>query len=265
MRIDLAEPVRVVAGIVSNKNGEFLLSSRPPGKPYAGYWEFAGGKVEAGECEFDALKREFWEELGIRIDAAVPWLAKVYVYEHATVHLRFFRIAAGQWSGKIEAREGQLWAWQKAGGFSVSPMLPANEALLRALALPSVLSGGLDVGFRDADGGFRVPPWALAEQPYGHVLLTQDEVRRLGRLPQAQGVWLIVSLLEEFWQSQDADVVVWRVSDDTAANEVLRVLRDGASMPIVVSASTSAAKRFGSEWSAHGAQAVVVEDVVKAV
>ena len=46
-----AEPpfINVVAGIVLNQEGDYLLSSRPVGKPYAGYWEFAGGKVEAGK------------------------------------------------------------------------------------------------------------------------------------------------------------------------------------------------------------------------
>ena len=40
--------IHVVAGILFNERGEFLLSSRPEGKPYAGYWEFSCGKVEAG-------------------------------------------------------------------------------------------------------------------------------------------------------------------------------------------------------------------------
>ncbi|MCI4052472.1 NUDIX domain-containing protein, partial [Klebsiella pneumoniae] len=66
--------IRVVAGILLDSDGNYLLSSRPEGKPYAGYWEFAGGKVEAGETDFQALQREFEEELGIRILAATPWL-----------------------------------------------------------------------------------------------------------------------------------------------------------------------------------------------
>ena len=129
--------IHVVAGILFNERGEFLLSSRPEGKPYAGYWEFAGGKVEAGETEFAALQREFMEELGIEITHATPWLAKFYRYEHAHVNLRFFRVAAHEWRGKLQAREQQQWAWQKAGDFTVSPMLPANTALLAQLAIPS--------------------------------------------------------------------------------------------------------------------------------
>jgi len=77
--------IHVVAGILFNERGEFLLSSRPEGKPYAGYWEFAGGKVEAGETEFAALQREFMEELGIEITHATPWLGGGFSYEHHPV------------------------------------------------------------------------------------------------------------------------------------------------------------------------------------
>ena len=83
MTEDTRPLVQVVAGILLDQNGRYLLSSRPEGKPYAGYWEFAGGKVEAGESDFQALQREFEEELGIRILAATPWLTKVHSYEHA--------------------------------------------------------------------------------------------------------------------------------------------------------------------------------------
>jgi len=136
--------LHVVAGIILNGKGEYLLSSRPAGKPYAGYWEFAGGKVEAGESETAALQREFEEELGIRIHAAVPWLCRVHSYEHARVRLRFYRVAADQWSGDIQAREGQAWSWQKAGDFTVSPMLPANGPLLKALSVPTELALSAD-------------------------------------------------------------------------------------------------------------------------
>ena len=77
MTEDTRPLVQVVAGILLDQNGRYLLSSRPEGKPYAGYWEFAGGKVEAGESDFQALQRAFEEELGIRIRRAVPWLTKI--------------------------------------------------------------------------------------------------------------------------------------------------------------------------------------------
>lgn len=126
--------VQVVAGIVFNEKGEVLLSSRPAGKPYAGYWEFAGGKVEADEALFAALQREFAEELNIHIHRGTLWQEKVHAYEHATVHLHFFMVGADEWSGELCAKEGQQWAWQSPQNYTVSPMLPANEALLQQIA-----------------------------------------------------------------------------------------------------------------------------------
>ncbi|SSY70019.1 NUDIX domain-containing protein [Alysiella crassa] len=127
----LEKPITtVVAGIVFNARGEVLLSSRPAGKAYAGYWEFAGGKVEQGETLLAALQREFHEELGIDIQHADLWQEKIHAYEHATVHLHFFVVLPTDWSGELKAREGQQWAWQSPQNYTVAPMLPANAALL---------------------------------------------------------------------------------------------------------------------------------------
>ena len=50
--------VHVAVGVLIRQDGSFLLTSRPSGKVYAGYWEFPGGKLEAGESVEQALKRE---------------------------------------------------------------------------------------------------------------------------------------------------------------------------------------------------------------
>ena len=65
--------VEVAVGVLLRVDGAFLLTSRPDGKPYAGYWEFPGGKLEAGESVQQALARELQEELGIEIASAQPW------------------------------------------------------------------------------------------------------------------------------------------------------------------------------------------------
>lgn len=128
--------VKVVAAILSQPDGSFLLARRPPGKPYAGYWEFPGGKIEADETPAFALSRELFEELGITVSQATPWIARVFVYPHATVSLQFYRVTA--WQGNLTAREQQQLAWQKADSISVSPLLPANLPILRGLALPAI-------------------------------------------------------------------------------------------------------------------------------
>ena len=57
--------VDVAVGVLIRPNGDFLLTSRPAGKVYEGYWEFPGGKLEAGESVSQALHRELHEEIGI--------------------------------------------------------------------------------------------------------------------------------------------------------------------------------------------------------
>jgi 8-oxo-dGTP diphosphatase len=113
---------------------EFLLGQRAPGTFYPGYWEFPGGKVEPGETPHDALVRELQEELGIEVTRADPWLRRQHVYEHAHVRLNFFRVR--QWHGQLQDHVHSALAWQRAGGLTVSPMLPANAPVLAALALP---------------------------------------------------------------------------------------------------------------------------------
>jgi 8-oxo-dGTP diphosphatase len=130
--------VDVVAAVILLPDGRFLLARRPEGKPYSGYWEFPGGKVEAGETLFHALARELHEELGIEVERADPWLVRFFEYAHASVKLHFFRVVA--WHGEPHGREGQILSWQLPGAVEVTPLLPANGPILRALELPPILA-----------------------------------------------------------------------------------------------------------------------------
>lgn len=132
--------IAVAAAVILDGQGRFLLAQRPEGKPYPGYWEFPGGKIEPGETPRDALVRELEEELGIRASRLYPWITRDYDYTHAAVRLHFFRVAA--WSGELHGREGQAWSWQPldtATRAAVSPMLPANAPVLSALEWPAVM------------------------------------------------------------------------------------------------------------------------------
>jgi 8-oxo-dGTP diphosphatase len=136
----------VAAAVIERPDGTFLLAQRPEGKPYPGYWEFPGGKIEPGEDARAALVRELREELGIEVRAATPWITRVYAYTHATVRLHFFRVTA--WEGEPRPLEDQDIKWQRVEAPDVSPMLPANAPVLAALALPAVMvvSNASDVG-----------------------------------------------------------------------------------------------------------------------
>ena len=128
--------VRVAVAVLQRPDGRVLLAQRLPGTPYSGYWEFPGGKLEAGESAPAALARELDEELGIEIERTAPWLVQRYAYAHAHVELNFFRVFA--WRGEPRGRMGQAIAWQAPGAFDVTPLLPANAAILRSLELPPI-------------------------------------------------------------------------------------------------------------------------------
>ena len=121
----------VAVGVLIKPNGDFLLTSRPPGKVYEGYWEFPGGKLEAGETVFDALKRELFEELGIVIAAAEPWKVELIDYPHALVRLNFCKVFA--WLGELQMNEGQRCSWQHLP-VDVAPILAGTVPVLNWFA-----------------------------------------------------------------------------------------------------------------------------------
>ena len=116
--------VDVAVAVILNDAGEVLLAQRPPGKVYEGYWEFPGGKVEAGESVRQALDREIDEELGVVVKQAWPWITQVFTYPHATVRLHFHRVTG--WQGEPSAVEHSGLVWQRPDAISVAPLLPAN-------------------------------------------------------------------------------------------------------------------------------------------
>jgi 8-oxo-dGTP diphosphatase len=133
---DARTPVDVAVGVLIERQadgseGRFLLTSRPEGKVYAGYWEFPGGKLEAGETVHEALKRELHEELGISIAASQPWQELVMDYPHARVRLHFCKVF--EWQGEFEMREGQRMAWESLPVAS-RPVLPGTIPVLQWFA-----------------------------------------------------------------------------------------------------------------------------------
>ena len=133
-----------VAVAILQKNDQVLLASRPQGKGWAGWWEFPGGKIEANETPGNALSRELQEELGITPTQVQQWLTRRFDYPAThdsaakTVLLHFYFVT--QWQGELAALEGQQLSWQNPQNISISPVLPANAPIMRALALPPIVA-----------------------------------------------------------------------------------------------------------------------------
>ena len=123
--------VQVAVGVLIRNDDSFLLTSRPEGKAYAGYWEFPGGKLEVGETIAQALKRELQEEIGITIEDCMSWKTEQIDYPHALVQLNFCKVR--RWSGELQMREAQLYAWQQLP-VTVKPVLPGTLPVLEWFA-----------------------------------------------------------------------------------------------------------------------------------
>ena len=188
--------LEVAAAVIQRADGAFLLTQRPAGKVYAGYWEFPGGKIEAGEAASGALARELREELGIEACTTFPWLTREYTYPHASVRLNFFRVTT--WKGDPQPKEKQAIAWQRFDVPLVEPMLPANAPVLAALALPH------EYAITDAEsrGTSRMLSQVRARLADGlRLILVRDRglarreafVRDVVRLAHGQGARVLVS------------------------------------------------------------------------
>lgn len=128
--------INVAAGLILRPDGQLLLGQRPEGKPWAGWWELPGGKLEPGETVLQALSRELREEIGIEVTRAVPWVTYVHAYPHTTVRLAFCHVTG--WNGEPRGLENQRLAWvNPAEADTVGDLLPATLPPLRWLQLPT--------------------------------------------------------------------------------------------------------------------------------
>lgn len=128
--------IEASVGIIFNESFQLLMAERPQSKTWSGWWEFPGGKIEKGETPLEALKRELKEEIGISVIDAEKWIVRKYAYEDYEVILHFYKVT--QWSGNIEAKEEQKISWVLPDNNVVSPILPANDLIFKAISLPDI-------------------------------------------------------------------------------------------------------------------------------
>ena len=128
--------IDVAVGLLIRSDGKLLLGQRPEGKPWSGWWELPGGKLEPEETVLQALHRELQEELGIAITQAYPWVTYVHAYPQTTVRLVFCHVTG--WDGEPQGLENQALEWVEPNQASrVGELLPATLPPLRWLQLPT--------------------------------------------------------------------------------------------------------------------------------
>lgn len=131
--------IEVTVGMLRRADGAVLMSSRPQGKPYSGYWEFPGGKVEPGERAEQSLQRELQEEVGVRATELVAAWECEHVYPHAHVRLLFYWVT--KWEGHATSLESQQLLWVHPCDAWPYPVLPATVPLLEKIRNYTVPSG----------------------------------------------------------------------------------------------------------------------------
>lgn len=222
--------VEVVAGVLFNHKNEVLLASRPNSKSFAGFWEFPGGKIEANETAHDAIIREFFEETGLEVQAANPWLFQVIEREDAIIKLQFMKIFHKQWSGKLIAKEGQLFSWQNPNEISVTPILPNNADIINALRMPTFISGSLKEGLSAPNKNLQftaLPKSRIHLDENAFLLVDCRQTCKVDNPNQSPFV-AIVDKSSIFHQVQDAQAIIWTGYE----KDLIKLLRHGVSLPI---------------------------------
>jgi 8-oxo-dGTP diphosphatase len=120
----------VAAAALVDPDGRVLVTQRPEGKQFAGFWEFPGGKVESGERPETALIRELKEELAI--DVSESCLAPLTFASHAyeDFHLLMPFYVCRRWKGIVNATEGQALKWLRPRDLRGLAMPPADAPLI---------------------------------------------------------------------------------------------------------------------------------------
>jgi 8-oxo-dGTP diphosphatase len=123
--------LRVVAAALFDTQGRVLLAERPAGKHMAGWWEFPGGKVAAGESDAAALVRELREELGIESRALAEIMTLSHEYPDRIVDLVLWRAAL--MDGEPQGLDGQQLKWVTPAGLAGERLLEADKPFIEAL------------------------------------------------------------------------------------------------------------------------------------
>ncbi len=222
--------IDVAVALILRADGQLLLGQRPEGKPWAGWWELPGGKLEPGETVLQALARELQEEIGITVTESRPWVTYVHRYPQTTVRLAFCFVTG--WTGEPRSLENQRLQWvvpQEAA--QVGELLPAALPPLRWLQLPTRYgisaagsSTGLPVFLTRLDQAlaqglklvqWREPAWPDGPQA-GSLYAAFEQV--LQRCRQAGARLLVNSIHPEDWWHQ-ADGVHLRAADAAALTQ----------------------------------------------
>ena len=127
----MPDVIEVVAALIQDGEGRYLITRRRDGSHLAGMWEFPGGKREPGEALEDAMRRELTEELSASFGVGEKVETVRWEYPERTVVIHFYRCRLE--SGTIEPLESQAMDWVAAERLRELDFPPADRELIARL------------------------------------------------------------------------------------------------------------------------------------
>lgn len=124
--------IRVVAAVIE-KDGRYLITQRRATAVLPLMWEFPGGRVEPGETDQQALKRELFHRLGADIDVGSLISFVSHPYEHYVVDLFLYDCALTSNEDALTPRAVSAFKWVASSEFDQYPFTPADEASMNKL------------------------------------------------------------------------------------------------------------------------------------
>ncbi len=129
----MAKLLLVAACALVDRDGRVLLARRPPHKPFAGLWEFPGGKLAEGETPEQALIRELREELGVDTEESCLAPIAFASRESEGFHLLMPLYVCRKWKGMPRPIEADELRWVRPEALLGFDMPPADKPLAAQL------------------------------------------------------------------------------------------------------------------------------------
>jgi 8-oxo-dGTP diphosphatase len=126
-----AAHVRVVAAVIA-RDERYLITQRRPSAVLPGLWEFPGGKVEEGETDLEALKREVRERVGVEIDAGACIGRRTHDYDGYSVDLALYQATIHAEAEPRAVRVADC-RWVTSGEFETYRFPAADQATMDLL------------------------------------------------------------------------------------------------------------------------------------
>lgn len=123
--------IDVVAAVIKNQEGKYLITQRNLKKVQGGLWEFPGGKVEENETKEHAIEREIKEELTLNIKAKEILGEKVFDYTERSINL--IAVHCEKISGEVILNEHEAYAWVTPDKFKDYEFAPADDFIVKLL------------------------------------------------------------------------------------------------------------------------------------